>query len=243
MSAMMPMTSGPPPEPIQGTAITPYQAYGTSGPVASYPLRPASPRSPVRGREPPPPSAYVAPPPPGTPGRLGPWDRGDAAYGVGQPGYRKGDSSRKRWRDCQLWFALFKDEKATKDDFNQNWPLNELDVDDEDEPMPSRPSSEDGQAPCAYYDADWAMPVVDDWTYARVRNAVQERWLAFAHGDAPWRADRVYVFGPEGEVGERSMSIFAGRRRVEMWKEALEPLGMQLVQKIGIELSNGPSLA
>lgn len=67
MSAMMPMTSGPPPEPIQGTAITPYQAYGTSGPVASYPLRPASPRSPVRGREPPPPSAYVAPPPlPGT---------------------------------------------------------------------------------------------------------------------------------------------------------------------------------
>ncbi|RPD66540.1 hypothetical protein L226DRAFT_519886 [Lentinus tigrinus ALCF2SS1-7] len=64
MSAMMPMTSGPPPEPIQGTAITPYQAYGTSGPVASYPLRPASPRSPVRGREPPPPSAYVVPPPP-----------------------------------------------------------------------------------------------------------------------------------------------------------------------------------
>ncbi|TFK90291.1 hypothetical protein K466DRAFT_583881 [Polyporus arcularius HHB13444] len=64
MSAMMPMTSGPPPEPIQGTAITPYQAYGSSGPIASYPLRPSSPRSPVRGREPPPPSAYVAPPPP-----------------------------------------------------------------------------------------------------------------------------------------------------------------------------------
>ncbi|KAI0723849.1 hypothetical protein C8T65DRAFT_691696 [Cerioporus squamosus] len=59
--------ASPPPEPIQGTAITPYQAYGTSGAVASYPLRPTSPRSPVRGREPPPPSGYVAAPPlPGT---------------------------------------------------------------------------------------------------------------------------------------------------------------------------------
>jgi hypothetical protein len=55
-----------------------------------------------------------------------------------------------------------------------------------------------------------------------------------------------YVFdqeGPESEAGERSMSIFAGRRRVEMWKKALAPLGMQLMQKVGIELSNGLSLA
>lgn len=51
VSAMMPMTSGPAPEPIQGTAITPYQAYGTPGAVSSYSLRPASPRSPVRGGE------------------------------------------------------------------------------------------------------------------------------------------------------------------------------------------------
>ena len=114
------------------------------------------------------------------------------------------------------------------------------DVDDEDEPMPSRPSSEDGQAPCAYYDADWAMPVVDDWTYARVRNAVQERWLAFAYGEAPWREDRVFVFGPEGETGERSMSIFHARRKTQVWKEALEPLGLGLVQKLGAELCNGP---
>jgi carboxylesterase type B len=87
------------------------------------------------------------------------------------------------------------------------------------------------------------LPVVDEWTYARVRDAVQGRWFAFAYGEAPWSEDKVYVFGPEGEAGERSMSIFAGRRRVEMWKEALAPLGMQLVQKVGIELSNGPSLA
>ena len=41
VSAMMPLTtSGHPPEPVQGTAITPYQAYG------AYP-RPTSPRSPA----------------------------------------------------------------------------------------------------------------------------------------------------------------------------------------------------
>ncbi|RPD56912.1 carboxylesterase [Lentinus tigrinus ALCF2SS1-7] len=106
----------------------------------------------------------------------------------------------------------------------------------------SRPSSEgeDGCA-CTYEcDADWAMPVVDDWTYSRVRNAIQERWLAFAYGEAPWREDRVFVFGPEGETGERSMSIFNARRRTQVWKEALEPLGVSVVQKLGVELCNGP---
>ncbi|KAH9943550.1 carboxylesterase [Amylocystis lapponica] len=68
------------------------------------------------------------------------------------------------------------------------------------------------------YADDWAMPVVDDWTYARVRNAVQERWIAFAHGEAPWQEEK-------GEVGERSWSIFHGRRRTQAWKDALEPLG------------------
>ncbi|KAI8986634.1 Alpha/Beta hydrolase protein [Trametes punicea] len=128
------------------------------------------------------------------------------------------------------------------------------DSDDEDCPVAKRsrsagPSSlpcgrdsddDDEVAPGYDYDADWAMPVVDDWTYARVRNAVQERWLAFAHGEAPWREDKVFVFGPEGEVGERSMCIFQARRRTQMWKEALEPLGMQTVQKLGLELCNGP---
>ncbi|RDX46108.1 carboxylesterase [Lentinus brumalis] len=109
---------------------------------------------------------------------------------------------------------------------------------DSDECIPA-PRSADGT--CAYeYDAEWAMPVVDDWTYARVRNAMQERWLAFAYGEAPWREDRVFVFGPEGETGERSMSIFNARRRTGVWREALEPLGVSLVQKLGVELCNGP---
>jgi carboxylesterase type B len=92
-------------------------------------------------------------------------------------------------------------------------------------------------------DEDWAVAVVDEWSYARVRDAMQERWISFAHGEAPWREDKVFVFGPEGETGERSSCIFEGRRRKEIWKETLDPLGMQLVQKIGVELSRGPPLS
>ena len=112
------------------------------------------------------------------------------------------------------------------------------DSDDSSSMITKTASSSDGTR--YEYDADWAMPVVDDWTYSRVRNAVQERWLAFAYGEAPWREDRVFVFGPEGETGERCMRIFEARRRTQVWKEALEPLGVALVQKLGVELCNGP---
>jgi len=90
---------------------------------------------------------------------------------------------------------------------------------------------------------DWMQPIVDEWSYLRVRDAMQEKWIAFAHGQSPWKEDKVFVFGPEGETGERSMSIFEGRRRRSLWQEALEPLGMSLVQKIGLELSRGPNMA
>jgi len=86
------------------------------------------------------------------------------------------------------------------------------------------------------------VAVVDEWAYVRVRDAIQERWISFAHGEAPWREDKVFVFGPEGETGERSSCIFEGRRRKAIWKQALEPLGMELVQKVGVELSRGPAL-
>lgn len=86
----------------------------------------------------------------------------------------------------------------------------------------------------------WSTAVVDEWAYNRVRDTMQERWIAFAHGEAPWDENKVFVFGPEGETGERSKLIFDGRRRTQMWKDAFEPLGMQLVQKIGVELSRGP---
>ncbi|KAJ6491347.1 Alpha/Beta hydrolase protein [Mycena vitilis] len=88
----------------------------------------------------------------------------------------------------------------------------------------------------------WMEPPVDEWAYTRVRDAMQERWIAFAHGQEPWTEDKVFVFGPEGEVGERSHHIFESRRRKAVWTEALEPLGMHLVQKVGMELSRGPPI-
>ncbi|TCD65765.1 hypothetical protein EIP91_002250 [Steccherinum ochraceum] len=103
-------------------------------------------------------------------------------------------------------------------------------------------------------DEEWGVPVVDTYAYNRVRDAIQSRWIAFAHGEAPWSPssslssshppsssdEKVFVFGPEGETGERSLSIFDGRRRRKVWREALEPLGMAVVQKVGVELCNGP---
>ncbi|KAL4257101.1 Carboxylic ester hydrolase [Pleurotus pulmonarius] len=93
-------------------------------------------------------------------------------------------------------------------------------------------------------DDAWGMTSpVNEWSYARVRDTIQERWIAFANGEAPWDEDKVFVFGPEGETGERSRSIFEGRRHKAMWRDVLEPLGMQLVQKVGVELSRGPPLS
>ncbi|KAF6747191.1 EstA protein [Ephemerocybe angulata] len=91
-----------------------------------------------------------------------------------------------------------------------------------------------------YDDADWETTAVTEYSYNNVRDAIQGKWLAFAYGDMPWREDKVFVFGPEGETGERSTVIFEGRRRKELWKSALEPLGHQVVSKVGLELSRGP---
>jgi len=105
-----------------------------------------------------------------------------------------------------------------------------------------RPSGNMGYTHTQQDDDDWMTTSVDEYSYARVRNAIQERWISFAYGETPWREDKVFVFGPEGETGERSTGIFDGRRRKKMWKEAFEPLGHTLVQKFGVELSRGPAL-
>jgi len=88
----------------------------------------------------------------------------------------------------------------------------------------------------------WMTPIVDEYAYARVKNAIQERWLTFAHGEPPWNEGKAYVFGPEGETGERSWCIFEGRRRTQIWQQSLSPLGLSLVQKLGEELGNGPQV-
>ncbi|KAF9559455.1 alpha/beta-hydrolase [Agrocybe pediades] len=95
----------------------------------------------------------------------------------------------------------------------------------------------------AMVDSDeWLLTHVDEYSYMRVRDAMQERWISFAHGEVPWREDKVFVFGPEGETGERSNEIFEGRRRRRVWREAFEPLGPALVQKCGVELCRGPAM-
>ena len=89
----------------------------------------------------------------------------------------------------------------------------------------------------------WAHPVVDEWSYGRVRDAIQSRWITFAWGERPWDDSpaKIFVFGPEGETGERSAGVFEGRRRRKIWEEVLRPLGAALVHKVGHELSNGPA--
>ncbi|KIY45143.1 alpha/beta-hydrolase [Fistulina hepatica ATCC 64428] len=92
-------------------------------------------------------------------------------------------------------------------------------------------------------DADmWCSATVDSYAYGRVRDTMQAKWIGFAYGENPWRSDHVFVFGPEGETGERSARIFDGRRRRHVWRNVLDPLGMQLVQKLGVELSRGPPI-
>jgi carboxylesterase type B len=91
-------------------------------------------------------------------------------------------------------------------------------------------------------DDEWLTTTVDEYSYARIRDTLQDCWISFANGAVPWRDDKVFVFGPEGETGERSKDIFDGRRRRQMWQEAFEPLGFQYVQKVGVELSRGPAL-
>ena len=112
-----------------------------------------------------------------------------------------------------------------------------FDVDDDDDDVPFDNSAFDD----ASSDGELEPSSVDQYQYTAVRDALQARWIAFAYGQAPWSRDKVFVFGPEGEAGERVLSIFESRRRVAAWHAALEPLGPALVHKVGLELSNGPS--
>jgi carboxylesterase type B len=80
-------------------------------------------------------------------------------------------------------------------------------------------------------DDEWLTTTVDEYSYARVRDTVQDRWISFANGEVPWREDKVFVFGPEGETGERSKDIFDGRRRNGCGRRLLTPLVSNLFRK------------
>lgn len=116
--------------------------------------------------------------------------------------------------------------------------------DEDDSPACIHASNDECDSPSALRmdDDEWLTTAVDEYSYARIRDTLQDRWISFANAEVPWRDDKVFVFGPEGETGERSKDIFDGRRRNRLWQEALEPLGFQYVQKVGVELSRGPAL-
>jgi len=152
-------------------------------------------------------------------------------------------------------------------------------------PLPSPLSTPSTDSSPRSTDEDWLTSSVDRFAYLRVRDTMQEKWLAFSYGEEPWTPwighsnssshrshqhtpmtpstpstpttptptrvtflspppppEKVFIFGPEGETGERGSAIFDGRRRRAMWSEVLEPLGWTLVQKLGVELSRGPAL-
>ena len=134
-------------------------------------------------------------------------------------------------------FDASDDEEDSTGPFNNNNNNNNghCDDDDDDDVECSSSSSR-------IDDDEWLTTTVDEYSYARIRDTLQDRWISFANGAAPWRDDKVFVFGPEGETGERSKDIFDGRRRKRMWQDAFEPLGFQHVQKVGVELSRGPAL-
>ncbi|KAF9041318.1 hypothetical protein BJ165DRAFT_1406280 [Panaeolus papilionaceus] len=86
----------------------------------------------------------------------------------------------------------------------------------------------------------WLETPITPYTYNRVSCTLLEKWLRFSYGIAPWNDTKVFVFGPEGEVGERSREIFEARRKVKVWEDVLGPLGWATVLKVGVELSRGP---
>jgi hypothetical protein len=75
-------------------------------------------------------------------------------------------------------------------------------------------------------DDEWMTAAVDEYSYARVRDTIQECWISFAYGEAPWREDKVFVFGPEGDGREVDGDILLLYR---MLREETKPLMRGLV--------------
>ncbi|KAF8506291.1 carboxylesterase [Hysterangium stoloniferum] len=94
------------------------------------------------------------------------------------------------------------------------------------------------------FDSDYFGSSDFAYNATRVCRAMQERWIAFAHGEHPWSPEKLYVFGPEGEIGERHLEDeLSVRRRLCEWRQTLEMLPPELVHKLAIELSNGPRVS
>ncbi|KAF8581288.1 alpha/beta-hydrolase [Ramaria rubella] len=92
-------------------------------------------------------------------------------------------------------------------------------------------------------DGDYFWSSDFEYNAERVRRAIQDRWIAFAYGERPWSQDKLYVFGPEGEIGERDLEReLSSRRRMVEWREAFAALTPEMVHKVAVELGNGPRM-
>ena len=60
----------------------------------------------------------------------------------------------------------------------------------------------------------WAMAIVAEFSYARVRDVIQERWIAFAYGEAPWNENKFLLLARKGKQGNvLPVSLMAGDER------------------------------
>ena len=70
----------------------------------------------------------------------------------------------------------------------------------------------------------------------KIQQNMQEKWIAFANGEVPWRVqseDCYYAFGPDGFDGEIAKKEFEQRRKPERWA-AFGGLGSEELIKFGI---------
>ena len=86
----------------------------------------------------------------------------------------------------------------------------------------------------------WDRPVVDKWFYGRVWDAMQSRWIAFTWGEHPRDNTRgkVFVFGPEGETGERTRVFPRGEEGGRFRNMCFALSEWSLCRRLAVELSN-----
>lgn len=86
-----------------------------------------------------------------------------------------------------------------------------------DEPNPWQPSARSHHAVdliflWGNYDLSFNKAAV------KVSKAIQESWVTFVNGEAPWDANGRMGFGPYGRVGLIDQDEYEARRRVRHWK-------------------------
>ena len=86
----------------------------------------------------------------------------------------------------------------------------------------------------------WDRPVVDKWFYGRVRDTMQSCWIAFTWGEHPRDNTRgkAFVFGPEGETGERMWVFPRGEEGGRFQNMCFALSEWSLCRRLVVELSN-----